>query len=301
MTRVNNINLKLLQTFLLAAVHGSFRRAAELGQRSPSAISMQIKDLEAQIGMSLFIRTPQRVVLTPEGKILFTQIQSAMDSIHGGLERLAEISAARQGHIKIACAPTLAASRLGNILSTFKTRFPKSQVNVKEMPPREALVLLQEQEAEFYVGPELPNLSDFEFQAVIEDRLVFCIPPLLDKGDQSIALGDLDDAPIILLDKKTAIRTVIDEIISSEDIKLNAQYEVQNAHTAVALASAGLGIAIVPGIALGSVRQEGFRVVPIDNKRARRSVGIITARGYVSHTYSEQLMELICLDLKSIG
>ena len=59
---MSSINLKLLQTFLLAAENGSFRRAAEESNRSPSAVSMQIRDLEEQIGISLFIRTSQRDV-----------------------------------------------------------------------------------------------------------------------------------------------------------------------------------------------------------------------------------------------
>ncbi|MEI4261200.1 LysR family transcriptional regulator [Roseovarius sp. D0-M9] len=58
---MSNINLKLFQTFLLAAEHGSFRRAAEESNRSASAVSMQIRTLEEQIGINLFHRTPKRL------------------------------------------------------------------------------------------------------------------------------------------------------------------------------------------------------------------------------------------------
>ena len=49
------VNLKLLHTFLLVAEHGSFRRAAEEANRSQSAVSMQIRQLELQLGVALFI------------------------------------------------------------------------------------------------------------------------------------------------------------------------------------------------------------------------------------------------------
>ena len=107
---VTNINLKLLQTFLLAAEHGSFRRAAEESNRSPSAISMQIRDLEEQVGMSLFIRTPHCVTLTPEGRLLYDQVGHAMGEVQAGLARLTELAAQRRGRVRIACAPTLADS-----------------------------------------------------------------------------------------------------------------------------------------------------------------------------------------------
>ena len=68
---MSDINLKLLQSFLLVAQLGSFRRAAESARRSTAAISMQIKELEDQVGMRLFVRQPKNVTLTPNGRLLF--------------------------------------------------------------------------------------------------------------------------------------------------------------------------------------------------------------------------------------
>ena len=62
-----NVNLKLMHTFLLVAEHSSFCRAAEVSNRSQSAVSMQIKQLEEQVGVALFHRTTRRVELTAEG------------------------------------------------------------------------------------------------------------------------------------------------------------------------------------------------------------------------------------------
>ena len=251
--------------------------------------------------MSLFIRTPQRASLTPEGKILFKQIRRAMSDVQLGLDRLAEVAARRRGHVRIACAPTLASTRLGDILATFKLRYPRSIVEVKELPPSGALSLLQEQEVEFYIGPEIPHLTDFQFEPILTDRFMACIPPEYDNDRNNETLSGFGNVPIIMLDDKTAIRGLLDRIIADHEISLNIQYEVQNAHTALALASSGLGIAIVPGIAIGMTANPGYRIVPISDLTATRAVGIITARGYVHHSYSEQLMELIRIDLRSMA
>ena len=294
----NNINLKLLQTFLLAAEHGRFRRAAEESNRSPSAVSMQIRDLEEQVGMSLFIRTPQRANLTPEGRILYEQVRRAMADVQMGLQRLSEVAAQRRGHVKIACAPTLASTRLGNILATFKLRYPRSVVDVRETPPAGALTLLQEQEVELYIGPEIPNLTEFQFEPILQDRLAACVPADFDHGAQELTLAELSHFPLIMLDRQTAIRTLIDRIVAEGSIRLNIQYEVQNAYTAIALASAGLGVAIVPSIAIPMLPSAEFRVVPISDAAAMRAVGILTARGYVHNSYSEQLIELIRTEMR---
>ena len=79
---------------------------------------------------------------------------------------------------------------------------------------------------------------------------------------------------------------------------MNIQYEVQYGYTAIKLAAAGLGVAVVPYIALPMLTTTSFRVVPLADEGSERAVGIITARGYVHHNYSEQLMELIRTELR---
>ncbi len=296
---VHNVNLKLLQTFLLAAKHGSFRRAAEESNRSPSAVSMQIRDLEEQVGVSLFRRTPQSTNLTPVGEILYEQVSKAMADVQAGLDRLSDVAAYRRSHVSIGCAPTLAATRLGSILATFKLRYPRSVVDVKETPPSEALAMLQEQTIELYIGPEVPNMSEFHFEPILQDRFAVCVPAEYDDGAQNLSLADVSKSPLILLDTETAAHGLIDRIVAEKGITLNVQYEVKYAYTAVALAAAGLGLAVVPFIAIPMLRTEDFRVVPLDEFDAERSVGIITARGYVRHNYSDQLMELIRTELSA--
>lgn len=296
---MKNVNLKLLQTFLLAVEHGSFRRAAEDSNRSPSAVSMQIRDLEEQLGVSLFTRTAHKAVLTGEGKVLFDQVSQAMKDIQTGIERLRELSLERRSLIKIACAPTLASTRLGPILATFRLRYPRSMVEVHETSPAAALTLLQQQEVELYVGPELADLRDCAFEPLFDDRFVACAPPQFLSGRQAVSLAELGNTPLILLDRQTAVRTQIDRLAAAGDLALNVQYSVQNVQTAIALASAGLGVAILPTIALSMTANSLLRVMPISDRHATRAIGIIVTRGYVRHAYSEQLMDFIRAELQA--
>lgn len=297
---MSNINLKLLQTFLLAAEHGSFRRAAEESNRSASAVSMQIRNLEEQIGINLFQRTPQRAILTPEGQLLYQQVRKSMDDMQTGLDRLAMMADQRRGKVRIACAPTLASTRLGRILATFRLRYPRSIVEVVELPPTAALALLEQQEVEFYIGPEVPNLTDYVFEKVIDDPLLACIPEGLFDPDRQMTVADLQELPLILLNKATAVRLLFDRLVAEARVPVNVQYEVVSAQTALAFASAGLGVCIVPGIAIPGHDLAGCRVVPIAHPQAHRAVGIITPRGYVHHSFSEELMALIRANLQDI-
>lgn len=293
---MKGVNLKLLQTFLLVAEHGSFRRAAEVAHRAPSAISMQVRDLEAQVGMRLFVRRAQRISLTPEGQALFERTRGAMADMEGALEHLAEIAARRRGQVTIACAPTVAASHMGSILASFARRYPDSVVSVREVAPVEGLELLQRQKVEFYIGPEIVELTDFSFEPLVADPLVACAPPDFDPGGETVSLGDLGEMPVILLDAKTALHQLVGRITHRLGITLNVRYELQNASTALALVNAGLGVAILPTIALGSGTADAFRAIPISDPLSERQLGIVTTKGYVQHGYSEHLLSFIRAD-----
>ena len=292
------MNLKLLHTFLLAAEQESFRKAADESNRSPSAVSMQIRGLEEQIGVPLFRRTPQKVILTPEGRILFDQVKRAVLEVQAGLDQLSDAAQSRRGHIRIACVPTLASTRLPNILATFRVRHPRSLVEVREISTASILELLRNHEVEFGLAPAIPNMGEFQFEPILDDPLYACIPPTFDEGKEEIGLADLVGKPCILLSSTTAVRGTIDSALEALDVRLDAQFEVQQAMTAIALASAGLGIAILPRIALFHVSAPQFRAVPITDSVVHRKVGLITARGYVQNPTSEQLMNLIRASLR---
>ncbi len=290
---MNGVNLKLLQTFLLVAENASFRRAADIANRAPSAISMQVRDLEAQVGMRLFVRTAQRISLTPEGQALYDRTQGAMAEMQAGLEHLSEVAARRRGQVTIACAPTLASFHMGNILASFARRFPDSVVSVREVAPDDGLRLLQDQKVEFYIGPEILDLRDFDFEPLMGDQLVACAPPAFDTGANTLSLKDLGSTPIILLDERTALHQLVGRMTHKLGITLNVRYELQNTSTALALVKAGLGVAILPTIALSLGDPDTFRAIPLSDPLSIRQIGIVTAKGYVQHGYSEQLLKFI--------
>lgn len=287
------INLKLLQSFLLVALHGSFRKAAEAAHRSPSAISMQIKELEDQIGIRLFVREAKQTVLTPDGRRLFDNTEPAMAQIIDGFRALSTVAANRQSSVTIACAPTLAPQQISGALRHFRKRVPDGTIRLIEATPSVAVGLLNEQIAAFYVGPQPNDMRTLHYEHLMYDQLQACIPPEFDDGKPYMTFEDLGARPIIILEKPAAIRSLIDTITRQKSLTLNLAFEMQNAFTALHFASAGLGIALLPAIAVKIAHFEGFRVVPFEEDAAVRSIGITSRRGAVQNTDAERLLGLI--------
>lgn len=292
-----NINFKLLHTFLIAAEKESFKRAADETHRSPSAITMQMRDLEAQLGVALFLRSPGHVTLTKEGRLLLDQVRGAMAEIHGALETMSRIAVEKKEIISIACAPTLASTRLPSILSSFKARFPKVQVNLREVTTADALEMLRNQDIELFVGPEIADLADFKFDPIVEDPLFACFPSALYDGRRETYLADLADLPIILLSHPTAVRGMIDKLAADHGLTLNVQFEVQQAVTAISLAAANLGVALLPQIAVGHAASLQLQTIPVMDHGATRQIGIATLRGAAPSPFAAQLISTIGDDL----
>ena len=292
-----NINLKLLQTFVIAAEKGSFKRAAEETMRSPSAVTMQIRDLELQLGVPLFLRTPGNVALTPEGRVLLDQVRVGLSEIQEGLDTLSLAAMDKKASLSIACAPSLSSSRLPKILATFKARHRKVQVKLKELSTAGALDLLRKQEIEFFIGPEVSDLADFQFEPIASDPFFACVPASLDAGDSELLLSNIADKPLIMLAKPTALRSRLDRIAQQQGMSLNVQFEVQQATTAIALAAAGLGIAILPRIATLDTNTSQLRLIPITDDLATREIGVVTLKGAIHSENGNLMLKIISENL----
>ena len=290
---MENVNLKLVQTFVQAAKFGSLRKAADALQRSPSAVSVQIKELEEQLGLQLFARARQRVSLTTEGQELYETVSGSLASIDQGFATLRRRSEFRKGRVSIGCAPTLAAQGVGDVLRIYTKKYKDSAVTLMEAPPNEGATMLRDGKTILYLGPPASDLEEFVYEPLYRDRLVACLPKQFDDGQKTLQFVDLLNFPVIVLNRKTATRHLIERIAEKRKIILNLRCEIENAYTGLALAQKGLGVALLPRIALGMGTFDNFRAVPLADKEAVRTVGITMLRRQVLHPNASNLIDLI--------
>ncbi len=289
--------MKLLQTFVLVAEHSSFRRAAEEVFRSQSAVSMQIKQLEGQLGVPLFHRTTRRVQLTPEGERLLAYTRRAAKELETGLREIRGAADLQRGHATIAFAPTIAASRLPAILARFHSEKPGLTVSVRELAAVEMLDAIRNQEVDFGVGPVVPSMSDFDARTILSDEICIILPP--DTELRDLRIEDLHDLPLAMLTGLAALRRTIEESAAQAGVELNLRYEVKQPLTLIELARAGLVAAIVPRIALRPDDDIQKRVVSFDRPALFRDIAIITYKGMSPSPIVNYMTDTIAETLKS--
>lgn len=285
------VNLKLFQMFLLVAEHNSFRAAAERANRSQSAVSTQIKRLEAQLGVALFHRTTRNVRLTAEGELLLGCAHRAINEVELGLRRIEETVDIRHGRISLSCSPTIAATRLARILAAFEQDYPGVNVSVAEVASKVLFENVRCGAADFGVGPLIQS-SDFAFEPILNDDIYAIVPKRLFPGVRStISVEALAKMPLLLLDTASALRALIEETMKSRNLTIETRYQCTQAQTLISMAYAGLGAAVLPEIVLPKTPESSVQVVRIVAPKMTRQVAIITNRGQTLSPAAARLVE----------
>ncbi|MFV0361109.1 LysR family transcriptional regulator [Tropicimonas sp.] len=298
---VNNINLKLLQTFLLVASARSFRAAAEQLSRSHSAISSQIKQLEQQLGVPLFERTTRSVRLTDEGRKLQEISSRALLDIQLGLRQLREVADFRQGSLTVATSPNLASIYLPAVLAGFVRDYPAVSVRMRELTTRDLFEALKQKEVDFALGPQRED-AELSFVTVLTEPVFALVPPQFVEPDQTeITWRALARLPLLLPSNATSMRSLLDRMMREIGVVPEARYQFIQAETIVAMAEAGLGVAIQPASRLRKLGATQARILDLVEPRVSRKMALITRRDQVlSHT-AQKFADRIIAELAGGG
>lgn len=293
-----NINLKLLQTFLLVAEHRSFVTAAEQSHRSAPAVSMQIKQLEAQLGVALFRRTTRRVELTQEGTQLLAAARRALDELDSGLMQLREAVDFQNARVALGCIPTVAGSKLPLILAGFSKEYPRVTVHVRELGVKDLHDAIREGGVDFGIGPKSRSMTGLDFRSVLDDEYWALVEPgYRPQRARGITLRELALLPVLGLATPSAFQEDISTAARALGIHLQTRYEFMQISTMVAMAEQGLGVAVLPHVSMPErTRLKPLRIIePV----LRREIGIISPRGKPLTPVAQRFAELIETHLSS--
>ena len=287
------VNLKLLHMFVVVAETGSFRRAAEIMGRSQSAVSVQVKQAEEQLGIQLFHRTTRKVELTPEGETLLAYARRAMAEVETGLQSIKDAVHAQTTRLVIGCVPSVSSSVLPPLIAAYRQENPAVVIVVKEFASGELLRSIRAQEVEFGIGPHVAKAHDFRFQQMIIDPIVAVVPDeFAERLPDPVRVADLATVPIMMYSNAAALRQELDDIVGALGVKLDIRVEVVHVNTLLAFARAGVGVALVPRIALPPRLGPKLRVVRVVDPVIERSLDIITLRGHRTSPVAQRLITM---------
>jgi DNA-binding transcriptional LysR family regulator len=239
------VELRRLEYFAAVARHGSFTRAAEELWITQSALSQQVRRLEAELGVALLRRTPRGTELTPAGEELLPHAEAILAEVARARADLDRHAGVTRGRVRVA-ATTMDTPRLPAALAAFHRTHPGLQIALRHAPAAEIATLVASGAADVGVAsPHGEPPAGVEAIPLAEQPLRVILPP----GDplaDGITLDDLRGRPFILAEPGTALRETVMSACQAAGFSPVPLFEVSDPATVRFLAHAGLGVSIVP-------------------------------------------------------
>lgn len=264
------IKIEMLRCFRTVAEQGSLADAAETLGRTPSAISMMLKQFEDHVGAPLF-ESSRKSRLTPLGELILAEASREVSHFDRTIAAIEGLSRAEQGHVRLAVTPSVAQAVMPPILQAYLKHHPGVSIEMIDTDSQSVHRELVAERADIGMGT-LPSIPDFERDLAFTDAFgVICLrdhPIALAK--RSVGWSDLEGRGFIANGLCAQIR---DEAFQS--ILKSSHLMVRNTLSILSLVRAGVGITVLPELAL--LRNfDDLVFVPLKDVSARREVWIVT-------------------------
>ncbi len=285
--------LRHIHAFLAVARRGNFTRAAADLHVSQPALTVQIRQLESALGLRLFDRNNRRVAITQLGRELVAPFERVVLDIQTIVDSAHDFSAHRRGVVTVACLPSIGAGLLPRAIARLTDRHDGIVVRVRDGVAARVSDLVRSGEADFGISSGGRVDRDLVEQPLFVDRLAaFVQDDHRLGGRRSVTLRELADYPLILTDKDSSVRELIDRRIEQARLPVRISQEVTYMTTALGMAGAGIGVAILPDAAMTSA-PANVRRVAIRHPLLTRRIGIITKAGRSLPPAAETLVGIL--------
>ncbi len=283
-----------LKAFLAVADLKSFRAASEALCLSQSALSRRVEKLETALSVRLFERTTRKVELTTIGRGFVPRARNVLNELENALIGMEDVSDRLSGEVTIACVPSAVAYFLPAVIQDYHKRYPRIRVRVIDESSTSILATVANGDVDFaltYLGIQD---ADIEFHPLLEEPFVVAVPSNHPFANRSkLAWSDLHEQDYISLAQGSGNRFIIDQALAHTTAQPRWMYEVQHVSALVSFVASGLGIGVVPKLAMPPGDTATLISIPLDGPAIHRTIGLIRRRGRQLRPVAQLLFDML--------
>jgi DNA-binding transcriptional LysR family regulator len=258
------LNVGRLRILIEVAKRGSFSGAADALSYTQSAVSQQIATLEAETGMTMLERHARGVRLTGAGEVLVEHAKGILARLETAETELAEIAGLRAGRLRMASFPTAGATLMPLAIATFRASHPGVELTLSEGEPEEIAPRVEAGELDLallfeFAGPSDPGAPIERLARVelLEDPMYLALPsrhPL--SSSKTLKLADLHHQAWVQTSRHSLCAKHVVRCCHAAGFEPNVAFESDDYQTVQGLVAAGVGVALIPELALSVVRED---------------------------------------------
>lgn len=270
------MELRHLRYFLAVAEENHFRRAAERLLVSQPTLSLQVQELEHELGVALFDRIGRRVRLTQAGQVFREHARRVLGVLEDGKTALAEIDGLARGSLAVGAVQTVSTYTLPPVVARFSTAHPNVRLRVEERSAGNIEEGLLDGSLDLGISFLPTNRKEIEVERLFEEELVLAVPPAHRlAARERVRVTELAGEPLCLLASGFCTRRIIEECFDRADARPTVVVELNSVASALAVVEAGGPATILPEL---GTRGRALKCVRIEKPTPKRTVGLLRLR-----------------------
>lgn len=275
------MQLGRIEAFVEIANQGTITRAAEVLCLTQPTVTTRLRELERELGQDLFTREKHGMRLTEAGRTLLPYAQRSLQALRDGREALDHLRDATGGKITIGSTPFISTYLLPSLLKNFSMAFPRVHIVVRTGHSEEVLAAVLTEEVQIGLVGRASH-PDIESEKLHEDELVLVVHPDHPFTSRAgIVIDDLSHEKFVLFDRTSPYYELTKSILLDAGVATSAAMELDTVEAAKKMVEEGMGIALLPRIAILRELQLGtVKEVPIsDAPTVKREMLAIFRKG----------------------
>lgn len=275
------MELRQLHYFVMVARKQHMTHAAEELHVAQSAISRQMHQLEDELGITLFVQKGRNLQLTPVGKLFLTKIETILSDLERAVNEAHEFLDPNMGEIRIGFPHSLGINLLPTVVAEFRGNHPKVKFKLRQGTYNSLIRDVVNGEIDLsFISPFPETHTQVTGDLLLTEELYAILPPKHPlAGVPMINLDQLKDEPFVMFSEEYSLRAIVLDACKKAGFVPAFGFEGDETDTIRGLVAAGLGVSLLPemAITLGGLLQPAK--VRLQEPKVTRTIGLIRRKG----------------------
>lgn len=275
------MELRQLQYFVKVAKKQHVTQAAEELHVAQSAVSRQIHQLEEELGMQLFVQKGRNLQLTPVGKLFLNRLEELLTGLDKAVMEMREFLDPEKGEIRIGFPHTLGISLIPTVVADFREGHPDVKFRLKQGTFASLIRDVTKGDVDLaFISPFPEKHDQVAGELLLTEELYAVLPtshPLSDRD--FIRLEQLKDEPFVMFSENYSLRAIVYDACKEAGFTPQIGFEGEETDTIRGLVAAGMGVGLLPEMALTEISPLMPAKVRVTHPQVTRTIGLIRRKG----------------------
>jgi LysR family transcriptional activator of glutamate synthase operon len=290
------VELRQLQYFVKVARKQHVTQASAELHVAQSAVSRQIRLLEEELGVHLFVQKGRNLHLTSVGQLFLDRIGGILTDLDRAVNEIHEFLDPELGEIRVGFPHSLVINLLPTVVAAFKKDHPNVKFRLRQGTYNSLIrdVCLGEIDLAF-ISPFPDKHDHVTGELLLTEELYAILPPEHILAEyQTIRLGQLKDEPFVMFREEYSLRSIVMDACLKAGFVPKIEFEGEETDSIRGLVAAGMGVSLLPEMALTEISQLQPAKVKVTEPQVTRTVGLIRRNGERLPLVAEVFRRFLC-------